>query len=598
MANYDTLKATIDAYIRANYQKAITGPVLNGVLTAMVDSLGAGYLFMGTAVPSTNPGAPDQAVCYLAWQSGAYINFDGRTLNPDDIGLFLWDGSWTYKALPLAKAAALALKQDLLVSGVNIKTINGGTILGSGDIVIQGGGASAYYLRGTINVSPDTPVVSITEGTFAEAVAAYNDGSPVYAALVESNGTVNLFPLAFVQTGYIAFSGLGDASLIVIALASDDEVNAFKTGLVLPSDLAPVATSGNYDDLDNKPTIPSAQVPADWDQADPDAPDFIKNKPTIPAAQVQSDWDEADNTDPAFIKNKPTIPTVPTISTDIVSDRNSNDKTTSPKATFDGIGKYGVISQTQTWTQAADGGYDYVMSNPVMGLIPQANIDLYEAAGATFNAVTGYFELNGLTDISYEEMQAIYKESLPMLERINLQAAFAGKEIRTNLFVYHIPPTGPYGSITMTDLDYRAMCYECGIEVFALMDTDNTSSPQARFHITNNLSLSFGSQNVTYIQHLKKILGVVSIKNNSTPLYRAFYRCFSLESVIIYGLNAAIDFSQSSRLDAQSIATMIIYAGTATFTITLHATAYARATADTDVQAALAAHTNVTLASA
>lgn len=34
-------------------------------------------------------------------------------------------------------------KQDTLVSGVNIKTINGNSVLGSGDLVVSGGGSSA-----------------------------------------------------------------------------------------------------------------------------------------------------------------------------------------------------------------------------------------------------------------------------------------------------------------------------------------------------------------------------------------------------------------------------------------------------------------------
>lgn len=49
------------------------------------------------------------------------------------------------------------------------------------------------------------------------------------------------------------------------------------------SDLAAVATSGDYDDLLNKPTIPAAQVQSDWNQSDSSAADFIKNKPTIPS---------------------------------------------------------------------------------------------------------------------------------------------------------------------------------------------------------------------------------------------------------------------------------------------------------------------------
>ena len=40
--------------------------------------------------------------------------------------------------------------------------------------------------------------------------------------------------------------------------------------------------SGNYEDLDNKPTIPAEQVQSDWEQTNQSAKDYIKNKPTIP----------------------------------------------------------------------------------------------------------------------------------------------------------------------------------------------------------------------------------------------------------------------------------------------------------------------------
>lgn len=44
--------------------------------------------------------------------------------------------------------------------------------------------------------------------------------------------------------------------------------------------LARVATSGSYNDLENKPTIPAAQVQSDWSQSNSSSVDFIKNKPT------------------------------------------------------------------------------------------------------------------------------------------------------------------------------------------------------------------------------------------------------------------------------------------------------------------------------
>ena len=74
------------------------------------------------------------------------------------------------------------------------------------------------------------------------------------------------------------------------------------------NELATVATTGDYDDLLNKPSIPAAQVQADWSQTDNTQADYIKNKPTIPDAQIQSDWNQADTTKADYIKNKPTIP--------------------------------------------------------------------------------------------------------------------------------------------------------------------------------------------------------------------------------------------------------------------------------------------------
>ena len=51
----------------------------------------------------------------------------------------------------------------------------------------------------------------------------------------------------------------------------------------LPQIFAPVAISGDYDDLINKPTIPAAQEQADWNQTDTSEPDYIKNKPNVPS---------------------------------------------------------------------------------------------------------------------------------------------------------------------------------------------------------------------------------------------------------------------------------------------------------------------------
>lgn len=55
----------------------------------------------------------------------------------------------------------------------------------------------------------------------------------------------------------------------------------------------------------------SAQVQADWTETDSSDPSYIQNKPTIPAAQVNSDWNASSGV--AQILNKPNIPVIGTI---------------------------------------------------------------------------------------------------------------------------------------------------------------------------------------------------------------------------------------------------------------------------------------------
>lgn len=59
-----------------------------------------------------------------------------------------------------AITAATSAKQDTLVSGTNIKTINGETLLGEGNIEIQGGGGSSYTAGDGIDITND--VISVT----------------------------------------------------------------------------------------------------------------------------------------------------------------------------------------------------------------------------------------------------------------------------------------------------------------------------------------------------------------------------------------------------------------------------------------------------
>lgn len=64
-------------------------------------------------------------------------------------------------------------------------------------------------------------------------------------------------------------------------------------------DLATVATTGSYNDLVDKPSIPSSQVQSDWAQTDSSEVDFIKNKPTLATVATSGSYND--------LSNKPTI---------------------------------------------------------------------------------------------------------------------------------------------------------------------------------------------------------------------------------------------------------------------------------------------------
>ena len=67
---------------------------------------------------------------------------------------------------------------------------------------------------------------------------------------------------------------------------------------VQPSDLSTVATSGSYNDLSDKPTIPSAQVNSDWNASSGVAQ--ILNKPTLATVATSGSYND--------LSNKPSIP--------------------------------------------------------------------------------------------------------------------------------------------------------------------------------------------------------------------------------------------------------------------------------------------------
>ena len=116
MSNYNSLKTTIDANIKQNGVQAITGQILNSVLNAMVNTLGAGYQFAGVATldPATDPGTPDAKVFYIANGKGTYTNFGDIEVTEDEVVVLYWDSSWHKVLTGIASKKELTeLERDL-----------------------------------------------------------------------------------------------------------------------------------------------------------------------------------------------------------------------------------------------------------------------------------------------------------------------------------------------------------------------------------------------------------------------------------------------------------------------------------------------------
>ena len=251
------------------------------------------------------------------------------------------------------------------------------------------------------------------------------------------------------------------------------------------------------------------------------------------------------------------------------------DATITPVGGGGGDGKMGVISQTQTWSGSGS-GRTYTMSNLVTGLIPQAKIDEFVRAGATFNENTGYFEMNGLTDLSYNEMMdAMRFGDMPYAMDSWM---YLVTSVRTNF-----PPLR--NLIGTVSTSFR----QADIEAIA-------------FYPTGTRLVSNGAGYAFYTaRNLKRIVGILDI-TASTSGARFIQYANLLESFKIKGLKFSVEFS-TPYMDKASLLYLINNeASTSAITITLEASVYAKCQSGgewySDISTALAAHTNISLASA
>ncbi len=112
-----------------------------------------------------------------------------------------------------------------------------------------------------------------------------------------------------------------------------------------------------------------------------------------------------------------------------------------------------------------------------------------------------------------------------------------------------------------------------------------------------NLNLLNMTFSLSECPRLRKVIGIIKVSTITSPIIIAVGTP-NLEEIQLSGVNVNLDIKGTQKLSMASLAYMINNAGTATLAITLDSNVYIAAQSDADVQAALTAKTNVTLADA
>ena len=210
--------------------------------------------------------------------------------------------------------------------------------------------------------------------------------------------------------------------------------------------------------------------------------------------------------------------------------------------------------------------------------------DLYISGGAKYNEATGFYELNGLTDITEEQMRVIYE--------------------KTWGWWLHLPSLNGFGSaLPRTNIpcpDYKIISYASNISlnsIFSASGNDNNLEVvnlRALYTPTGFDEIKIVDFNWAF-QEDKKIREVQGIINVNEARYKLSIGG-NIETINIKGLKANIKFYGSQRLSKESVLYMINNSeATSAITIGLNKAVYDVMKDDADIIAALAEKTNITL---
>lgn len=210
--------------------------------------------------------------------------------------------------------------------------------------------------------------------------------------------------------------------------------------------------------------------------------------------------------------------------------------------------------------------------------------DLYISAGAVYNETTGFYELNGLTDITEEQMRTIYE--------------------KTWGWWLHLPSLNGFGTaLPRTNIpcpDYKIIVYASQISLNSIfsrsLNDDNLEVVNLRalytptaFDEIKIVDLNWAFQGN---EKIREVQGIINVREVRYKLNIGG----NIETINIKGLKVDIQFYGSQRLSKESVLYMINNSeAISAITIGLNKAVYDVIKDDADIIAALAEKTNITL---
>lgn len=251
------------------------------------------------------------------------------------------------------------------------------------------------------------------------------------------------------------------------------------------------------------------------------------------------------------------------VSTLVLFDENDNVIHNSPRVAvsgnfvFTGITSIGITFDKNNESKYVIRSFDIQDLTTVLNT-QQGNRALYVAAGAVYNEKTGFYELNGLTDITEEEMKVIYVQTNHMDYIENMNDVFSNLNFRTNLGFKHVRRAN-----NRTFNLKNAFRENANLEVLRLGNSTNDNWV---------MKCSDMQDFVTYCSNLKEIIGYIEC-----PVAVNFLRTPLLEEIRFKNIARSFGIKDSPLISLESLQYLITNAAnTSPITVTVHADVYAK----------------------